>query len=160
MKKRTKILIISAGALLLLIAAAFLMVITSKSDLYKQQGGIRDSAQTYEYYQFEGHTFPIYNRLLSLNYNWDYNEEPVSNTAYMALVVNDGIAALPDDYLYSNYSDFNVSCEVTENDYQFLKLKFSGMGTSNSGEVQNIDFDLIVDWYEVYLHGDDSIYLA
>lgn len=157
-KKRIAIIIFSLFLILLIILC--LCIISSKADISKQQGGIPGSTQIYEYYSFSGQSNKLYNKILSSKYNYNSNELDINNEAYMVLSIDNKLNVLPDNYLYSNYTSFNVKCDVLENNYHQLKLKYSGEGTSVNNQKMNIDFSLIVDWQQVYLHSDNCVYIS
>lgn len=158
MKKSIIITVIIIAVIAAAMGSLALSVSGSKALLTKQQGGIPDSAQTYEYYTFEGQSSSVYQKILSAKYKAD-RENDIKPSAYMCLLVDNELTALPDSYLYSNYSEFDVKCDIAENSNKMLKLHFSGNGVSADNTPEDISFYVTVDWEKVMNLENESVYI-
>lgn len=167
--KAKKVLAVTAGvlcAVCLTVSAAAVSITQSEAVLKKQRGGI--PGQLYEYYTFNEHSNGIYEQILTLNYTPIIGKKTdgvpdgltdISKAAVMHITVDNELSVLPDRYLSDNFSTFDVKCDVSENDWKFLRLKFSGTGVTDSGDEKNISFDVVVDWHKVYENEKNSIYI-
>lgn len=139
-----------------LITAAVLSVLNSSAMLTKQHGGVPDSKRTYEYYSFEGQSSAIYQNILSINY---HSNQDIASNAYMCLLIDNELTVMPDTYLNTNFSEYEVECSIEENNNKNLILHFTGTGVSGENDREDIDFNVKVDWKKVMRSDSESVIL-
>lgn len=153
-ENKKKLILPSIIAVLVILIAIFALLFFGAKPIMLDGYSKGASDDKYiDFYNYNGMSFYPSSIFMARNYD---KTDDCDKISHMSLDVNNNIETKIVDYLENNYSSYNVSAQIMQNDRNKTVIAFNGTDNEN----KNISVNMTIDWKKAALCSDDYIELT